>query len=178
MHNVLLAAVFVCGCSASSAQRPAPSSTTPLENHAAPAPQPAGGNEEDAIRLAVFRYLVSHNASAAQTGAPFVCLEIDQRDQARDPSPFIMTAMRGSRPRAVPGSACESSASGVFLKGDHAKGRGLVLRTEEVRIEGDKATVTGGYFEAGLSASGNTYTLERQRDGSWLVTSDQMQWIS
>jgi hypothetical protein len=38
--------------------------------------------------------------------------------------------------------------------------------------------VTGGYFEAGLSASGNTYTLGRQRDGSWLVTSDQMQWIS
>jgi hypothetical protein len=178
MHTVLLAAVFVCGCSASSAQRPAPSSTSPLENRAAAAPQPAGGNDEDAIRLAVFRYLVDHNASGGQTGVPFVCLEINQHDQARDPSPFIMTAMSKSRPRAVPGSACESSASGVFLKGDHAKGRGLVFRTEEVKIDGDKATVTGGYFEAGLSASGNIYTVERQRDGSWLVTSDQMQWIS
>ena len=178
MHSFLLAAVIVCGCSASGSQRGAPSSTPALENRAAAAPQPAGGTEEDAIRLAVYRYLVGHNASAGQTGVPFVCLEINQHDQARDPSPYIMKAMGGSRPRAVPGSACESSGSGVFLKGDHAKGRGLVLRTEDVKIDGDKATVTGGYFEAGLSASGNTYTLERQRDGSWLVTSDQMQWIS
>ena len=178
MHIILLAAVFVCACSASSSQRLAPSSTSPLENHAAASPRPAGGNDEDAVRLAVFRYLVGHNASGGQTGVPFVCLEVYQHDQAHDPSPFIMAAMRGSRPRAVPGSACESSTSGVFLKGDHAKGRGLVFRTQEVQIDGDKATVTGGYYEGNLSASGNTYTVERQPDGRWKVTGDQMQWIS
>jgi hypothetical protein len=63
------------------------------------------------------------------------------------------------------------------LKGDHAKRRGLVFRTEEVQIDGAQATASGGYFEAGLSASGNIYTVERQRDGSWLMTSDKMQWI-
>ena len=146
----------------------------------AAAPQPARGSDEDEVRLAVYRYLVDHNASGAQDGAPFVCLEINQNDQVRDPSPFIITAMRKrkGRPWVVPVSACEHSSKGVFLKNDHAKGRGLVFRTEDVKIDGDKATVTGGYFAAGLSASGNIYTLERQRDGSWLVTADQMEWIS
>lgn len=178
MHIVPLVALLLCGCATSSAQRAAPSSSPPLENRAAPARPAAGGTDDDAVRLAVYRYLVGHNASGGQTSVAFVCLEISQHDHASDPSPFIMTAMRGSRPQAVPGSACESSSSGVFLKGDHAKGRGLVFRTEEVHIDGDKATVTGGYFETGLSASGNVYTLERQRDGTWLVTSDEMQWIS
>jgi hypothetical protein len=161
--TAVLTAVVACGCSGSSAQRPAPSSPSPLENRAAAAPQPARGSDEDEVRLAVYRYLVDHNASGAQTGAPFVCLEINENDQARDPSPFIITAMSKRRPRAVPVSACESSTEGVFLKGDRAKGRGLVFRTEDVKIDGDKATVTGGYFEAGLSASGNIYTLERHQ---------------
>jgi hypothetical protein len=47
-----------------------------------------------------------------------------------------------------------------------------------VTIDGDKATVTGGYHAAGLSASGNIDTVERQPDGRWKVTGDQMQWIS
>jgi hypothetical protein len=178
MHTVRLVALLLCGCFTSSAQHSDSSSSPPLENRAAAAKPPAGGTDDDAVRLAVFRYLVGHNASGGQTSVSFVCLEIYQHDHASDPSPFIMTAMRGSRPQAVPGSACESSFSGVFLKGDHAKGRGLVFRTEEVNIDGDEATVTGGYFEAGRSASGNIYTLERQYDGTWLVTSDEMQWIS
>jgi hypothetical protein len=182
MHTRLLtfvlAAAFVHGCSAPNAQRQAPPPRSPLANRAAATPQPARASDEEEIRLAVYRYLVGHNASGAQARAPFVCLEINQDDQSRDPSPFILTAMSESRPRAVPVSACESGQDGVFLKSDHAAGRGLVLRTEKVKIDGGKATVTGGYFEAGLSASGDVYTLERQRDGSWVVTSDEMQWIS
>lgn len=173
--RTILAALCLAGCAASGAPHPAP----PLQNVAPPAAAqtPARGSDDDEVRLAVFRYLVGHNASAGQTGVP-ICLEIYQARQARDPSPFIMAAMSGFATRVVPGSACESSANGVFLKGDSAKGRGLVFRTEEVKIDGDKATVTGGYFEAGLSASGNIYTVARQHDGSWLVTDDQMQWIS
>jgi hypothetical protein len=89
-----------------------------------------------------------------------------------------MAAMRGTTPRVVPGTACEQSGDGVFLKGHQARGRGLVFRTAKVTIDGDRATVEGGYFEAGLSASGNVYTVERQRDGGWRVTKDQMTWIS
>src|SRR5512140_1831944 len=167
MRTVLLAAVLACGCTASSARRPDPSSTSPLENHAAA--WAAGGGDEDAVRLAVFRDLMGHNASGGQPKVPFICLEVYEHDQARDPSPFILTAMRGSWPRVVPASACETDPGGVFLKDDHARGRGFVLRTQDVHINGDRATVTGGYFEASLSASGNFYILKRQRDGSWLV---------
>jgi len=144
----------------------------------APAPAPAARREEDAVRLAVFRYLVGHNASGGQTHVPFICLEVHQLDGAHDPSPFVMTAMRGTRPRVVPATTCEHSRDGVFLKADHDRGRGLLFRTAEVTIHGDRATVEGGYYEGGLSASGNTYTVERQRDGSWRVTKDVMSWIS
>jgi hypothetical protein len=172
VHTAMLA-VLLAGCAA---QAPAPLMSR------APAPdpdaQPAGGSEDDAVRLAVYRHLMHHNASGGQLRVPFVCLEIDQRDHPRDPSPFIMAAMRKSPVRVVPGSACESSARGVFLKADRAAGEGLVFRTEDVEIAGDQAKVTGGYFEAGLSASGNVYSLERQPGGSWLVTHDEMQWIS
>jgi hypothetical protein len=176
MHTVLLAALCLAGCAASSAPPAAPlSGRAPVDPRAA---QPQAASVDDAVRLAVFRYQMGHNASGAQAGAPFVCLEVHQGEEARDPSPFIMTALSGGGTQVVPGSACEHSSQGVFLKGNAAKGRGLVFRTEKVKIDGDKATVSGGYFEAGLSASGNVYTVERQSDGSWLVTKDEMQWIS
>jgi hypothetical protein len=167
---IRLVALCLVGCAAQSA---APlSARAPVDPRAA---QPQAASVDDAVRLAVFRYLMSHNASAGQAGVPFVCLEVHHGDQVRDPSPFIMAAMSGSKTLVVPGSACQHSAQGVLLRGD---GGGLVFRTEKVEIDGDKATVTGGYFEADLSASGNVYTVERQGDGSWLVTDDRMEWIS
>jgi hypothetical protein len=160
-------------------QAAAPQVPSPQATAVDPAPAPpAARGEEDAVRLAVFRYLVGHNASGGQSHVPFVCLEVHQGEGAQDPSPVIMAAMRGTTPRVVPGTACEHSSDGVFLKRNHARGRGLVFRTAEVKIDGDRATVDGGYFEAGLSASGNVYTVERQEDGSWRVTKDEMKWIS
>jgi hypothetical protein len=173
MRTVVLPALFVIGCAGPSAQHPAP----PLSNRAVAARPPAGGSEDDAVRLAVFRYLVDHNASGRQPGVPFICLEVSGGDHG-DPSPFIIAAMNERKPRAVPGSACESSVDGVFLKDDHAQGRGLIFSIEQVTIDGDKATVSGGYYAAGLSASGNIYTVERQPDGRWKVTADALQWIS
>jgi hypothetical protein len=172
MRTVLLATLSVLGCAASSVQ-PAP----PLTNRAVAARPPAGSSDDE-IRLAVFRYLLDHNASAAQRNVAFVCLTVYDGDQRRDPSPFIMTAMSSGAPRAVLGSACENTPHGVFLKDDHAQGRGLSFHIEQVEIDGDKATVTGGYYEGNLSASGNVYTVERQPDGRWKVTGNQMQWIS
>ena len=183
---VVLSSLVVTRCAATTVapqatapQTAAPQATAPQTAAVArpPAP-PAASSEEDAVRVAVFRYLLGHNASSGQTHVPFVCLEVDRADAAHDPSSFVMAAMRGAVPRVVPGAACEQSSDGVFLKGDHARGRGLVFRTGAVTIDGDRATVDGGYFEGGLSASGNVYTVERQRDGSWRVTKDQMRWIS
>ncbi len=66
----------------------------------------------------------------------------------------------------------------MFLKDDHAQGRGLIFSIEQVTIDGDKATVSGGCYAAGLSASGNIYTVERRPDGRWKVTGDALPWIS
>ena len=37
--------------------------------------------------------------------------------------------------------------------------------------------VSGGYYEANKSATGNTYTVVR-KDGKWSVTGDREDWIS
>lgn len=181
MRTVLLPALLLAACSASSAQRPASPPPRLAGDPPAAVESPAVGGEDDAVRLAVFRHLVSHyahHAPAEQARVPFVCLQIYHGSHARDPSPFIMAAMSKEPLRIVPGSACVSRVDGVFLKGDHARGRGIVLRTAEVKIDGDKAMVSGGHYEDGLSASGRVFTVERQSDGSWQVTTTQMQWIS
>jgi hypothetical protein len=37
--------------------------------------------------------------------------------------------------------------------------------------------VYGGIYEAGLSSSGNLYTVVR-KSGKWVVAKDEMQWMS
>jgi len=142
MRIATLVVLGLTGCAAAPPAGPAPvvpapaappEINPPLANHTA---VPAAGrvSEEDAVRVAVFRYLVKHNASAAQARAPFVCLEVFEGHNTRDPSPGIMVAMTNiQRPRAVPGSACEATGHGVFLKADRDKGPGLVFRTERSR---------------------------------------------
>jgi hypothetical protein len=171
---VVIAGVLVVASCFSSAKYEQAHQSPPVA-----AQPPAGGSDEDAVRLTVFRHQVD-DASAWHRSVPFVCLEVDQGGQTRDPSPFIMAAMRGLRPPAVPVSSCEVAARGrgVFLKDDHAKGRGVIFRTEEVKIDDEKATVTGGYYEANLSASGDIFTVERQSDSSWRVTDVKQQWVA
>jgi hypothetical protein len=41
----------------------------------------------------------------------------------------------------------------------------------------DAAEVSGGYYEAELSASGNTYYM-RKKDGKWVCEKNVMRWIS
>ena len=168
MRTVGLCILFLVACGTSSAQRPA---TEPS----------AVGREEDAVRLAVFRHLVNqyaHYKTTAQTRIRFVCLTVYRDGHWLDPSPFIMAAMSLEQLRVVPDSACESGVDGVFLRDDHALGPGLVLRTEEVKIDGNQSTVSGGYYENDLSESGHLYTVERQGDGSWQVTTTQLEWIN
>ena len=58
-----------------------------------------------------------------------------------------------------------------------------MFRIEAIRLQGmSKAEVDGGYYEAGLSASGNTYSLVR-KDGVWSVVKrrdalDLMKWAT
>ena len=57
-------------------------------------------------------------------------------------------------------------------------GKGLQFRVDRIRrLDKAKAQVSGGYYEAGLSSSGCTYTVEL-KDKKWVVTKRVLNWIS
>lgn len=132
--------------------------------------------EVDDVREAVFRYEFEHNASAAQNKVRYYFISID--DGKVDPTPQFLARFKDISPRVLPGSAGAQSPldTRIHHKIDGAKG--LSFNVGEIKwIGDDKVEVEGGYFESGLSASGNTYTVER-RSGVWTVTENHMWWIS
>lgn len=114
-----------------------------------------------AICEAVFRYQFEHNASAAQQKASAYFLSIDGKDAPTD----LLNRFEGQRPAVKAGS-------------EFSEGKGLNFRIDTL-IWLDEVTVEaeGGYYEGNVSASGNTYRLERQ-DGTWKVITKKGQWIS
>lgn len=142
----------------------------------------------DDIREAVFRYQFLHNASGQQqsAGVYFIGLYVmdavyptgaaSPQSYYVDPSINLLAKFAGNVPPVKKSSDCTYSVQGVF---DISTGvRGLLFRIESIReIDANKVEVTGGYFEAGLSASGNVYTVARINDG-WTVIKDVMLWIS
>lgn len=127
---------------------------------------------DDAIRAAVFRHLFTHNVSGQQTLAEVYCLQVEGE---RDPSPALLEALAAEQPRVRPVSACVAGTDDVRERATDQ--RGLVFRVDKIRLRGRRAVVEGGYFEAGLSASGNTYVVE-QRGERWVVTSERLNWIA
>ena len=143
------------------------------EGPPAEAENPARLAATDDIREAVFRYQFEHNASGLQKKAACYFLEIDRKDPAAE----FLKRFEGHTPPVKPASACvRSAAEGV--KDKETGGRGLVFRQATIRwINDNEVEVEGGYYEGGLSASGNTYKAGR-KDGKWVVASDKMHWIS
>jgi hypothetical protein len=93
--------------------------------------------------------------------APAFYLEL----MGEDPSPEFLARFDGNEPPVRKGS-------------EFGDGGGVLFRVESVkRVSDTKVEVSGGYYEGSLSASGNTYFLER-KDGGWVVTGDEMHWIS
>ncbi|HCS54942.1 MAG TPA: hypothetical protein DIW81_25710, partial [Planctomycetaceae bacterium] len=74
-------------------------------------------------------------------------------------------------------SACTAdSGKGVLDK--KTGERGLIFRVTSIEWKSDtEVDVKGGYYEGGLNASGNTYTVKKE-NGKWKVTNDKMHWIS
>ena len=132
------------------------------------------GDDEAALREAVFRHMFGKNASGQQENAGVFCLAFEKD---ADPPAAFLARFRDLKIPVRPSSGCTRSASKGVV--DRATGaRGLAFRIDSVLLKGaDHAEVEGGYYEAGLSASGNLYTLAR-KDGRWGVTKDQMRWIS
>lgn len=147
----------------------APSTTQPVSST-----QPAAkGPEYLNLLEAVLRYQFDHNASGSQRNVDFFFLMLDRSD----PPEELLERFKGNSPRVLPASLAEAPAGeGVRHKG--LGGSGLIFDITRIAwLDANTADVDGGYYEAGLSASGNTYRVER-RDGKWVVTKNEMHWIS
>ncbi|HYX72344.1 MAG TPA: hypothetical protein VE732_06210 [Nitrososphaera sp.] len=128
--------------------------------------------DEDDIREAVFRYQFDHNASAQQQNAKVYFLSLGK---AKDPSDLFMLRFRGHKPSVKKGS--HAGGKGEVI--DNKTGeRGLIFYATSIKqIDENEVEVEGGYYEAGLSSSGNTYTVKR-KENKWVVTKDKLRWIS
>lgn len=125
--------------------------------------------ELDDIREAVFRYQFEHNASGQQELAKSYFLSVED---GKDPEDEFMKRFTDH----LPSVKKFSQAKGEFKKDGDLDG--LMFHIEAIKQIGpNKVEVSGGYYESGLSASGNTYTVERVKK-KWIVTRDKMHWIS
>ena len=137
---------------------------------------PAGldGDEETDIREAVFRYQFEHNASSKQQSAEYYCLVTKG---PKDPPPELMKRFAGHAPVVVPVSECRIDIELGVSRGT-VSGRGLMFNVGDIKwISPTEVEVTGGYYEHGLSSSGNVYRLKHD-GGVWKVIGDTMEWIS
>lgn len=140
---------------------------------------PAGGTDTNQIHIAVYQHQFLHNASGLQgnAGAYYlaVMVMVDSgmivQYELRDPPASVVQSFAGHLPPVRKYSDCTFSISGVF---DRISGaRGLLFRVGPAKmIDEDEAEVEGGYFEAGLSASANLYTV-KLIDGVWAVVDDR-----
>lgn len=132
------------------------------------------GDETTAIQEAVFRYQFGHNASSRQESADYYCLGIKDR---KDPPQELMERFAGHFPTVVPVSECSADIELGVSRGS-VSGRGLIFTVGDIKwVSAAEVEVAGGYYEGGLSASGNVYRLKNS-GGVWKVIEDEMEWIS
>ena len=118
-------------------------------------------NELLDICEALFRYQFKNNASGAQQNAAAYFLSIYEADPPKD----LMARFEKNVPPVKDGSEFQI-------------GSGLEFRIRSIKmIDKNNVEIEGGYYEAGLSSSGNTYQLQK-KDNNWQVVSDKMNWIS
>ncbi len=132
-------------------------------------------SQESDLRETVFRYQFDHNSSGQQKRAAVYCLSVGEK--LTDPSDDFMKRFADHKPPVRKVSECNVDPfKGVI---DKRTGKsGLVFRVTNIAwLSETEVEVAGGYYEAGLSASGNTYTLTRKY-GKWNVTRDKTNWIS
>ena len=97
-----------------------------------------------------------------------------------------MSRLRDSASKVAPASAChivldERFPPQIDVKRVAERENGadaIMLQVESVQCSDERhCSVVCGYFARSLSASSNTFEVEK-RDEAWIVTSRQMHWIS
>ena len=148
-----------------------------------PDPQPAAketSRPEDAIREAVYRYQMQHNASGLQGAAKvfFLATSTPSAISYTDPDDAFMRRFANTTPPVKKASASMAQPETSLIVDKQTGDVGLILSITSVKmLDAHTAEVEGGYYEANLSASGNTYRVERKGD-QWVVSGDVMHWIS
>jgi hypothetical protein len=139
------------------------------------ADEKARQGQDDDIREAVFRYQFDHNASGQQKTAKVYFLGVGEK--ATDPSDDFMKRFANHKPPVRKASASHF-VRGKGLLDKKTGERGLAFRNTLIKwISDTEVEVSGGYYEAELSSSGNTYTVQKE-NGKWKVTKSKMNWIS
>ncbi len=134
--------------------------------------------QEDDIREAVFRYQFEHNASGAQQTAKFYCLSLGEYSTDIDPDDGLMQRFQGHKPAVKKVSQCAYGFEVGVKETETGQSGGLVFRVTSIRwISDTEVEAEGGYYEGNMSSSGNVYQVVR-KEGRWIVTEDQMRWIS
>ena len=129
--------------------------------------------QEDDIREVVFRHQFDHNSSGQQKTAHSYYLALGEKDT--DPSDQFMTRFSHHKPPVRKASACHWTSVEIV---DKRSGKpGLLFRISTITwISDSEVRVEGGYDEANVSASRNTYTVKKHE--KWKVTDDGMSVIS
>jgi hypothetical protein len=143
------------------------------------APTPEGKSarvsQENDIREAVFRYQFRHNSSIQGQKAGVYCLSVGEKNA--DPPDDFMKRFAAFKPAVQKASDCSTDPyRGVAEK--RTGRRGVVFRVRSIKwVSETEVEVVGGYFEDGLSASGNTYAVIKTQ-GKWTVSKAKTNWIS
>ncbi len=135
-------------------------------------------SQSEEIREAVFRWQFDHNTSGHKTNAQVYFLSIGEICQEGDElSDEFMKRFANHKPPVRKVSASTKSPSkGIVDKKTGEKG--LIFSVTNIEWKSDtEVHVSGGYCKELLDASGNTYTVKKQK-GKWKVTNAQMNWMS
>ena len=128
---------------------------------------------------ATFRYQFAHNESGQQSSVSTYCIGYGANPSRNgtpfDPPDSFLKRLSDITPPVRPYSSCSRRDDGAF---NETNKPALIFEIESVRCVDDaNCEVDGGYYEASLSASGNTYLLER-RAGKWIVIKNTEHWIA
>jgi hypothetical protein len=121
------------------------------------------------------RYQFEHNAAANKYD--IFCIALSDGQTNSDAPTMLIRDLNDASHKVVKHSDCNAHMDNGVTERISGK-PALMLNVGKVNwLARNEVVVEGGYYEAGLSASGNTYRLKKV-SGVWRVVQDQMNWIS
>lgn len=151
---------------------------TSLTQLSVTAPDPSNAGRGTTVLEAVFRDMVRDVPGLSGPYGDLVfCLEGPGKS---DPPEPVLNRLAASGERVRPASACRIEKDGLreWVVERETGARAVILMVQSIQCPDElHCSVSCGYFSQGLSASGNTFEVEK-RGGAWMVVRRQMHWIS